>query len=177
MKKEKILYLLERLSMPVLLCALGLALLLAPDTASALVGRVAGIGLLVVGLLHLAEGLSARLDTGRRVTIGLVCLVAAVWLLRHPLALAAWIGRLAGIYFVIRGLGELRDARRLGQRLTLPLITTLAGALLILSPMITSRLVLKAMGVVLFLVGLLQILSRLGQQKRLDGPDDNIIDV
>lgn len=177
MKKEKVLYLIERLSMPVLLCALGLALLLTPDTASALVGKVAGIGLLVVGVLHLVDALSLRLDTGRKLAIGTMCLVVGVWLLRHPLALAAWIGRLAGIYFVIRGLGELRNARKMGQRLTLPLISTLAGILLVLSPMITSRLVLKAMGVVLFLVGLLQILSRLGEQKRLDGPDDNIIDV
>lgn len=177
MKKEKMLYLIERLSMPVLLCALGLVLLFAPDTASALVGKVGGIGLLVVGALHLVDSLSSRLDTRRKLVIGLICLALGAWLLAHPLALAAWIGRLAGIYFVIRGLGEMAKARKLGQKLTWPLISTLAGALLILSPMITSRLVLKAMGVVLFLVGLLQVVSRLGEQKRLEGPDDNIIDV
>lgn len=177
MKKEKILYFMERLSMPVLLCALGLVLLLAPDTASALVGKVGGIGLLAVGALHFVDSLSSKLEPRRKLVIGLICLAVGAWLLNHPLALAAWIGRLAGIYFVFRGLGELVDARKLGQKLTWPLVSTLAGALLILSPMITSRLVLKAMGLVLFLVGLLQILSRLGERKRLDGPDDNIIDV
>lgn len=177
MKKEKILYLLERLSIPVLLCVLGLVLLLTPDTASALVGKVAGIGLLVVGILHLVDCLSSRLDTGRKLTIALVCLVASGWLLSHPLLLAAWIGRLVGVFFVFRGVIGLVEARKLGQPLTWPLITALAGALLVLSPMITSRLVLNAMGLVLLLVGIVQVVTRLGQQKRLDGPDDSIIDV
>lgn len=177
MKKEKILYLLERLSMPVVLCVLGLALLLTPDTASALVGKVAGIGLLVVGVVHLVDCLSSRLDSGKKLAIALVCLVAAGWLLSHPLLLAAWIGRLVGIFFVIRGISSLVEARKLGQSQTWPLITTLAGVLLVLSPLITSRLVLGALGLVLLLVGIVQVVTRLGQQKRLDGPDDNIIDV
>lgn len=177
MKKEKILYLLERLSMPALLCVVGLVLLLAPDTASALVGKVAGFGLAVVGILHLVDSLSSKLDTGKKLAISLVCLAAAAWLLSHPLMLAAWIGRLAGIFFVIRGLVSLAEARKLGQTLTWPMITTLAGALLILSPMITSRLVLCAIGLVLLLVGIVQMVARLGEQKRLEGPDSNIIDV
>lgn len=177
MKKEKALYLLERLSIPVLLCALGLVLLLTPDTASKLVGKVAGIGLAVVGALHLVDCLSSKLDTAKKLIFSLVCLAAAGWLLSHPLGLAAWIGRLVGIFFILRGIASLVEARKLGQKLTWPLITTLAGVLLVLSPMITSRLVLNAMGLVLLLVGIVQVVSRLGEQKRLEGPDDTIIDV
>ena len=177
MKKEKALYLLERLSMPLLLCALGLVLLLSPDTASALAGKVAGIGLAVVGSLYLVDCLSSQLDDTWKLIVSLVCLAAAGWLLSHPLGLAAWIGRLMGVFFVIRGAASLVEARKLGQKLTWPLITTLAGALLILSPMITSRLVLGAMGLVLLLVGIVLVITRLGEQKRLEGPDDTIIDV
>ena len=177
MRKEKALYLLERLSMPVLLGALGLVLLLTPDTASQLVGKVAGIGLAVVGALYLVDCLSSKLDTAKKLMISLVCLAAAGWLLTHPLGLAAWIGRLVGIFFLIRGIASMMDARKLGQKLTWPLITTLAGALLTVSPMITSRLVVGALGLVLLLVGSVLVITRLGEQKRLEGPDDNIIDV
>lgn len=177
MKKEKAMYLLERLSVPVLLCAVGLVLLMTPDSASALVGKVAGIGLAAVGVLYLVDCLSSKLDTAQKLIFSLVCLATAGWLLTHPLGLAAWIGRVAGIFFIIRGIASLVEARRLGQKLTWPLITTLAGVLLVLSPMITSRLVLGAMGLVLLLVGIVLVITRLGEQKRLEGPEDNIIDV
>ena len=114
MKKEKLLYLAERLSMPVLMALVGLVLLVAPDTASAIIGRVAGVGLLVVGAVYLAEGLTTRLELGWRVLRGLLCLAGAGWLLSAPLALAAWIGRLAGLFFLLRGLGSLAEAKQLG---------------------------------------------------------------
>lgn len=181
MKKEKILYLLERLSGPVLLCAVGLVLLLTPDTASSLVGKVAGFGLGAVGVLHLVDCMTSKLDTRRKLAIALLCLASAGWLLSHPLVLAAWIGRLVGIFLVIQGLGGLVEARQIGQKITWPLMTALAGVLLVLSPMITSRLVLNALGLVLLLVGIVQVFSRLGERKLLDGPDDSqdntIIDV
>lgn len=173
MKKEKILYLLERLSMPVLLCVVGGVLLLTPDTASALVGKVAGFGLVAVGVLHLVDSLSSRLDNRKRLAIALVCLAAGGWLLAHPLMLAAWIGRLVGIFFILRGIASLAEAWKLGQKCTWPLITTLAGVLLVLSPMITSRLFLHALGLVLLLVGAVQVVTRLGERKLLEGPDDS----
>ena len=44
--------------------------------------------------------------------------------------------------------------------------------------MITSRLVLKGFGLMMAIVGGLLIVTRINQQKRLEGPDDlNIIDV
>lgn len=178
MKKERILYLMERLSMPVLLCLLGLVLLFTPDTASALVGKVAATGLLVVGILYAADGLFTRLDLGRKLTSGLLCLAGGIWLLSDPLVLAAWIGRIVGIAFILRGLDNLSQAQRMGLSRTWPLVTTLAGVLLVLSPMVTSRLVLKTFGLVLAIVGGVLIATRINQQKRLDGPQDpNIIDV
>lgn len=178
MKKEKMLYLMERLSLPVLLCVVGLVLLFSPDTASALVGRVAGIGLLVMGAVYLVEGLTTRVDVPRRLLIALVCLAGGGWLTTEPLALAAWIGRLVGLFFLLRGLGSLVEAKKLGQKLTWPLVITLTGVLLLLSPMITSRLVLKTFGLLLSIVGGVLIATRLNQQKRLEGGQDpNIIDV
>lgn len=178
MKKEKFLYLAQQLSVPALVGILGLVLLFSPDTASALIGKVAGIGLLVVGIIYLAEGLGVKLTPGRDLTIGILCLVGGFWLLRSPLALAAWIGRIAGILFVLRGLDGLREAGQTGLSKTWPLVTTLAGVLLVLSPMITSRVVLKAIGLVLAVVGGLTICNRIRQQKLLDEPEDpNIIDV
>lgn len=178
MEKEKLLDYLERLSMPILLCLLGLVLLFAPDTASALVGKVAGVGLLVVGVIYAADGLTTKLDMGRKLVVACVCLVVAGWLLSHPLTLAAWIGRIAGILFILRGLENLAQARRQGQSCTWALVTTLAGVLLVLSPMITSRLVLKTIGLVLVIVGGVRIVTRISARKRLDEPGDpNIIDL
>ena len=178
MKKEKVLYLMERLSLPVLLGLLGLVLLFSPDTASALVGKVAGVGLFVIGAVYLVEGLTTRVDMPRKLLISLVCLAGGSWLTAHPLTLAAWIGRLTGLFLLLRGLGSLVEAKKLGQKLTWSLVIALAGVLLLLSPMVTSRLMLKTFGLVLTIVGGVLIVIRLNQQKRLEGGrDPNIIDV
>lgn len=177
MKQEKLAQV-RQLSLPVLLCLLGLVLLLSPDTASALLGKLAGVGLLVAGIVYVVDSLSNRQALGRKLVVGLLCLAGAGWLLHDPLALAAWIGRIAGIVFVLLGLEKLSNARRMGLPVAWPLVTTLAGVALVLSPMITSRLVLKGFGLVLAILGGVMILSRINRQKQLSEPQDpNIIDI
>lgn len=177
MKKETVLFWIRRLFGPVLVTVLGLTLLVSPDSASALVGKIAGWALLAVGL---ASGLDAFAEGGAKPG-KVVCAVAAFalggWLLSDPLALAAMAGRLVGVVLAIRGIQDIVEAKQMGTSGVLPIVTTAAGAILVLLPMTTSRLVLRLAGLVVLVMGGMMVLSRLKQQKRLNGGEDpNIID-
>lgn len=177
MKKESIRPLADLLLTPALLIVLGLILLLNPDSASVLIARVLGWGLITVGV---GFGLSAIVSPSGRVGKGIAAVAFAVvggWLAGNPLALAAWIGRFIGVLLVIDGLGDIMQARKYGKRFVLPLIVAAVGVVLVALPMTTSRLVFSLAGLVVLIVGIAMLLDRLKNRRRLEGPGDpDIID-
>lgn len=175
MKKRDILDLIYQLASPVALILLGGILLLSPDTASALISRLLGWVLTLVGI---GVGISAVLDRrgaiGKGITaLGFVCVGG--WLTANPLLLAAGIGRILGILLALRGLRDLSLDRSRGYGSPLSLITTIAGVILVLLPMTTSRLVFGLCGAVILGIGIAQLIQRL-RRNRLDKGDSNIID-
>ena len=176
MKKEEILSLIRLIFAPVLVIALGLVLIFNPDSASALISKILGWILICIGV---GFGLSAVLNERGRVFKGVVAVIFAVaggWLVQNPLALAAWIGRIIGILLVIDGVQDMDALRKTGRPFLMPLIVTVVGAILVLMPMATSRLVFSLCGIVVLIVGVGMLLERLKGKKRLEGPEDNIID-
>ena len=183
MKKYTIPQLISLLGMPALTVLLGLVLLFSPDTASALIGKILGWSS-VLGALVFAFG--ARSGKDRRAVVGGILLGAVgVWMLMNPLFLASFMGRLLGIFLLLRGLGNLRMNRKTqgGKLLLTPGLVlsgaiTLMGLVLILMPLATSRLVFSVVGIVLICVGAAEAIDRLKGRKALDeGDDPNIIDV
>ena len=180
MKKEDVLSLIARFLSPVLLMVLGLVLLFNPDSASALVARLLGWVMVALGIgLGISAIVTGRGQVGKGIAAVLL-VVAGGWLANHPLALAAWAGRLVGILLVIGGLQDISLARKQGARFVMPLVTAIVGAVLILLPMTTSRVVFSLCGLVVLVIGGAMFLDRLRGSKRLEGqegPEDpNIID-
>lgn len=174
MKKHDLRSLLSLLASPVLLMLLGVILLFNPDSAPALVSRVLGWCIFLAGIGFGVSAMVRSSGTAWKVIAAIACLSLGGWLIRHPLAMAAGIGRLLGILLLIRG-G--RDIFQKNGGLW-GLVTAVLGLVLILLPMTTSRLVFSACGLVMAAAGVLMLLDRLRRRRLEPGePDDpNIID-
>lgn len=177
MKKNDILPFLSRLLTPALLIALGITLLVNPDSASVLIAKVIGWILVAVGVGFGIAALTSRIGTSGKVFGAIVCIAIGSWLLNNPLALASGIGRFAGILLVIRGIQDIADAGKRHHGTTLAVLTTVLGAVLLLLPMTTSRVVFSLCGVVMLIIGAAMLVDRLKDRRRLNEPEDpNIID-
>lgn len=176
MKNNRVLDMLYQLASPVAVTLLGLLLVVNPDSASVLIARVLGWILTIVGV---GFGIAAILDRDRAVRRGITAVLFACiggTLTANPLLLAAWIGRLIGLLIALRGGRDLLISSSYGYSRILALITTAVGAVLVVLPLTTSRLVFSLCGLVVLLIGIGMLADRLKHRKRLSKGDDNIID-
>lgn len=175
MKKGDKIPLISRLASPVLLVLLGAILVFNPDSASAMIARVLGWILTLVGI---GFGISAIVNrsgvVGKGITaVGCVCIGG--FLVANPLLLAAGIGKLLGILIIIRGLRDVFQFR--GKSQLLAILTVVVGVVLVALPLTTSRLVFCICGIVILGIGITMLIDRLKNSPRLEGGDDpNIID-
>ena len=174
MKKQDILSYVRLFLAPVLVMVLGLILIVNPDSATALITKLIGSVIILIGV---ASGISAIFEKKSRTAKAIVAVVMAVvggWLVNNPLALAAWISRFIGVLLVINGLQDIAELRRFGKTFLMPLIVTAVGAVLILMPMTTSRLVFTLCGVVVLIIGAAMLLDRVKSKPRLKSGGDII---
>lgn len=174
MRKYTIAELVNLLGISALTVILGAVLLLSPDTASALVGKVLGWVMILAALLE-----AFRRD--RKSPVAAIILgIIGVLILRNPLYVAEVIGRILGLTLFIWAVGSIRRNYRgsvTGRVLAAGAVAVL-GAVLFLLPMTATRLVLKFAGIVIICMGLADGYDRLKGRKRLEGADDpDIIDV
>lgn len=175
MNKEKVFAYIRLLWVPAALMLLGVILLFNPDSASALISKLLGSVLILIGV---GFGIAAITGDRGKVSKGITAVILAVtggWLTRNPLVLAAWFGRIVGIVLMINGIQDMKNMRSMGKRFALPGLVTLIGLVLILLPMTTTRLVFSACGVVVLILGGIMLLDRL-RSNRLDSGDDKIVD-
>lgn len=173
MKKQDILQYISLLAAPTALWIVGIILLVHPDSAAALISRVLGWGLFLVGI---GCGLSAIFRPGStaiKIIGAIVFLCIGSWLIRNPLALAAMAGVVVGILLVIKGAQEL--FRGFGRGWSV--VEMVLGVMLALLPLTTSRLVFSLCGLVMTVAGILMTVDRI-RRARLDSGDNdpNIID-
>ena len=178
MKKFDFMRLLNVFGGPVLMAVLGLILLLNPDSASALIAKIAGWVLLI------ACGVSAVtsfLDgiRGGRLFFAVAGALVGLWLLGNPLVLASALGRFAGVLLLYRGGRDLWEYRRYagaGKKPIVGIIAAVLGAVLFFLPLSASRLLFSLVGLVLIAVAVAEIYDRLKFRRLLDDGDPNIID-
>lgn len=176
MKKRKILSIIYQLASPVLVILLGLVLTFSPDTASALIARIVGW---IITLIGIGFGISALLDRdglAGKVFGAIVCAGIGGWLAANPLMLAAFVGRFLGVLLAIRGIRDVFLSRSRGHGQILAIIVAVVGVILAVLPMTTSRLVFSICGVVLLVIGVAMLIDRLRDRRYLDDGDPNIID-
>ena len=175
MKKQNLSAFLSRFATPVVLIALGLVLIFCPDTASALISKVAGWGLLMAGII---VAVAMVVDSNWSVTKILTILVfvgLGRWLMAHPLAWAAWGGRIIGALVLLRGIRDFSQST-FTQGKVLSALTALLGLVLLLMPMTASRMVFSLCGVVILAVGGGMLAERIWEKKNGEDDDPNIID-
>lgn len=144
---------LQQLITPALMLVLGVVLLVRPDSASALVGKVLAWCLIAVGVLCAAYCAKERSYIVIRAIPAFACFAVGIWLLRNPLALAAALGRLAGVIIVLQGVQDVLHAIEWKRGLLWGIVATAAGVLLLLVPMTASRLVMGLCGIALIMLG------------------------
>lgn len=186
MKKFSPAQLMNMLAMPVLTVILGLILLLSPDSAAALVGKVlAWVTILAAVALGAGSIFGSASARSRNTVAAVVCGAVGVWMLMNPLLLAGIIGRVLGLYLLLRGLQDGRAHFRLSSGkpvftpgLALAAVTAVIGLVLILVPLATSRVLFSVIGIVMICVGVAEGIDRIRGRNLLDeGSDPNIIDV
>ena len=177
MKKQDFLSLLNLLLVPVLLVLLGLVLVVNPDVASAMIAGVIGYIFIAAAMI---AGIAAIVSSHGKIGKGLFAVALAVvggWLVQNPLILAAWIGRFVGVLILINSLPDLVYAHKQGRSILFHGLSALAGIVLILVPMTTSRLVFRACGTVVLVIGAVMFFDRIRGRRWLSaGEDPNIID-
>lgn len=175
MKKHQISEIVARFATPVALVALGLVLLFCPDMASALISKVAGWGLMLAGIVVAVAIVVDSNWAVSRILTALACMLLGRWLMTHPLAWAAWGGRIVGVLLLLRGIRDFTQSV-LPQGRVLSVVTALLGVMLILLPMTASRLVFSLCGIVILAVGAGMFVERIWERRNGEGDDPNIID-
>lgn len=174
MKKQEILSAVQLYLAPVLVILLGLLLLISPDTASALISKILGGALSLVGFVLAAIALFGNRRVGKLI-FALAIVACGGILSANPLLLASFAGRIVGILLLVDGIGDMINAHRRGIRGLMPLLVTILGAILVLMPMTASRLLFGLCGLAVTVVGFFMLLDRL-RRKLPAGDDPNIID-
>lgn len=175
MKNEKWTDIISTFLVPGLLALLGLSLLIDPNWATALVSKILGWALIAGGVICAIVTITGwPVNRITRVVVTVLLLGVGIYLSKNPLALAANIGKIIGIFLVIQGGSGLLDAR--GAK-AMSGITLAAGIFLLLFPLTLSKLVFRICGAVLLVLSVSNILARLRAGKALRASDDpNIID-
>lgn len=176
-QKKKLRLLVEMYSTPVLLLLLGLVLVLNPDSATALISKVIGWVILLGGIAFGASAAISKRSIAVKVSSCFVCVCLGTMLLNKPLMLAVSLGRIAGVFLLLRGIQDIREAMMWQSSRLTAIVTMVLGAVLIILPMTTSRLVMIGLGLLVLAWGIAVLRERLGMHKRLTPPDEsNIID-
>lgn len=176
MDKQRLSYYLNHFAPPVLVILCGLILVISPDNATILISHILGWGLFAVGIVWGIVLLSARVRLGQFLGAA-VCILLGLWLTNNPLALAKSLGRLVGVFVVLRSIQELMGSS-LKQGKVLAVLMVILGVILVLVPMTASRLAFFLLGGVLVLMGAGMLVEAIrDKNNRLDsGDDSNIID-
>jgi uncharacterized membrane protein HdeD (DUF308 family) len=153
----------------------GAILLISPDSATALVFRITGWILIGGGAFTAIQAANHPQSSRPAHWLGAaLCIIGGIWLLKNPLILSTLPGRFVGIFLVIQGAYDLRSSAR--SRVT-GALTAIAGAVLFLLPRTLTNTVLSLCGIALIVIGVLNLVSRLKNTRRLeDGSKPTIID-
>jgi uncharacterized membrane protein HdeD (DUF308 family) len=142
--------------------ALGIMLLVWPHASLTVVAILFGAALLVTGLDKLWEGFTARSEDGGHragyIVVGLIAVLAGVYLVRHHALSLFVIAFVTGVYFIMHGIADLgvafsaRSGGR-GLRAVLGIFSIAAGLIMVIWPGITLVLLLTLVAAWLLFYG------------------------
>lgn len=159
---------------PALTIFLGLVLLLHPDSVTSILGVAVGIVVALVGCGLLISFFFGNTKDGLRLAAAIILMILGFAVVKNPLSLASQLGRFIGILLVLQSVRELTGEIPLRSK-ALSIVTGIAGLVLMLVPMTTSRLLISGCGVLVLVVGI-GMLAEVIRENRNGGPKDDIID-
>ena len=133
------------------LVALGVALLVWPSASLTVVAILIGAAILVAGLARLWEGFTARAESGGMragyVVIGLLAVLAGIYLLRHHGLSLFLVAFVTGVFFIAHGVSDIglaisASTPNRGLRGVLGVFSLAAGVIMVIWPSITLGLLL-----------------------------------
>ena len=183
-KKYDFLKIINTYVIPSLVIALGVILILNPDSASALVSSLMGWVLVAVVCATGATGLGlAGPARTTKLLWAAAALLTGIWLLCQPLMLVSALGRILALGLLYWGGSRLWDVyriRRSGGYAPWPVIAAVTaglGLVLLVSPLSASRLLFRVVGIVVAALGISELIRRVSTKGCLEeGDDPNIID-
>lgn len=181
MKKMDYAKLLRIFGGPTLMGILGVILLLNPDSASALIAKIAGWVLVIACGITALSALQANSPISKLIA-PLAGLAVGIWLLCNPLVLASALGRFAGVLLLYRGGRDIWEYYQLYQENAIRkipvvgIVSAVLGVVLFFLPLSASRLLFSLVGLVLIAVAAAEIYDRIKVRRLLDTGDPNIID-
>ena len=145
----------------------GLVLVFFPGAAVSLgVKIIAGV-LVLWGAVSIVNSLKEKREVKEWI-VPVLATILGGYMLSHPLAITNGISRLLGLYLVIQGAGKLRKGEsRLAGGLTLG-----AGVVLFLLPGTLINTLMGAAGIVLVIIGVINLLDKLRRDRYLTSGDE-----
>lgn len=167
--------LLRTVAASVCLIVAGFVLLLNPDLGSAAVAAIVGWVLTGLGAFGVLVCLLSWPVFGfLEIVLSILALGTGIYLLCEPLALASILGVCLGVYLAVQGAGALNEAWKLRKanvpclaNFVLAVLMLILGAVLVFSPLTTSRLIMGLCGLALLLCGTVNLVVRARAAKHL----------
>jgi uncharacterized membrane protein HdeD (DUF308 family) len=145
------------------LIGLGIALLVWPNASLTVVAILIGAAVVVAGIHRLYEGFTASSQSGGmragNVVIGLLAVLAGVYLLRHHALSLFFVAFVTGVYFIMQGVADLGVALSAkvpgrGLRAVLGVFSLAAGLIMVIWPSISLVVLLTLVAAWLLFYGL-----------------------
>lgn len=173
---NRILTFIKRFASELFLIVCGAVLLFFPNSAVALVTKLMAFILIVSGIISIIKNLD-RKKSGFDAWIWPICyLLGGFYLMANPLTISNLAGRLLGLFLVVTGTQKLRGSTY-GSAKALGLVSLVAGIVLVALPKTLINTLLGFCGIVLIIIGGINLLDKLRHDRYLDeGRDPNIID-
>lgn len=177
MLQSKLLMFVKTWWKPVLTILLGIILLFRPDSVTSVIASAVGFAVALAGIAMLLSFFFGTHRDGLRLAGGVILMVLGFSVMRTPLSLASQLGRFVGILLVLKSVRELTGEVTLRSK-SMAVISGIAGLVLMLVPMTSSRLVVSGCGLVVLAVGIGMALDKWNTLRKASKPGkDAIIDV
>ena len=147
----------------------GLVLVFFPGAAVSLGVKIIAWVLLATGILSAVSALLRSPQGLRGLILPVLGIILGGYMLSHPLVITNAISRVLGLYLVIQGAGNLRG----GNSRIVAILTMGAGVVLFLLPQTLLNTLMGAAGVVLVIIGAINLIDNLRRHRYLNGGSEN----
>ena len=176
MDRNRFFKLAKRCAGEIFMILCGALLLVFPDSAVALVTKIVAWVLVGIGVFKVMKNLKDSATYWGDWVATVLYFLLGGYLLVNPLAISETIGRFLGILLIIHGMSDLR-ASRYGSGRAIGILTAVAGMVLVVIPRTLFNTLLGLAGLVLLIVGIVNLVEKLRHNRCLEqGGDPNIID-